>query len=345
MKPRLFETIAAMGHEQLLFCHDPSAGFRGLIAIHSTRLGPALGGTRFWTYDSEEQAIVDVLRLSLGMTYKCAMAGIPFGGGKAVIIGDNKTATREKIFRALGRFVEGLSGRFITAEDVGTGPADMEYVRLETTHVAGLAGRSGDPSPWTALGVFRGLQAAAKYRCNSDDLTNKTVAIQGCGNVGYHLAKELHKAGAKLIVTDIHVERVKRVMSEFDARTVQPEAIYGVQADIFAPCALGGILNDHTIPHLNVEIVAGAANNQLLETRHADALKERQITYVPDYVANAGGVINGCRELLGWDPARSSNKIQEIYDTTLSILEMAKAEGISTHQAADRLAERRLQIG
>ncbi|MGH7495011.1 MAG: Glu/Leu/Phe/Val dehydrogenase dimerization domain-containing protein [bacterium] len=338
----LNETIAAMGHEQLVFCHDAAATFHGLIAIHSTKLGPAVGGTRFWSYLNEEQAIVDALRLSRGMTYKNALAGLPFGGGKAVIMADPSTAPRERIFRTLGRFVERLGGRFITAEDVGTNPADMAYVRLETSYVAGLAGRSGDPSPWTALGVFRAIQAAAKHRWRSENLAGKIVALQGCGNVGYQLARELHQAGARLLVTDTQAQRVQVTVHDFGAQAVAPDEIYRVAADIFAPCALGGVLNDQTIPQLQAQIVAGAANNQLLEPRHGERLKERDVTYVPDYVANAGGVINGCREMLGWESAQALQRINAIHETTLAVLQMAAAEDLATNQAADRLAERRL---
>src|SRR5688572_6979078 len=246
----LFDTIAKMGHEQVVMCHDPSCGYRGIIAIHSTTLGPALGGTRFWQYASSEEAIVDALRLARGMTYKNAVAGLNLGGGKSVIIGDNKTTRRELIFRAHGRFVESLGGRYMTAEDVGTSTHDMDFVHMETNHVAGLAGRSGDPSPVTAHGVFRSIQASAKYRWGTDDLSGKTVTIQGCGHVGYYLAKELNDAGAKLIVTDIDAERVRRVVDEFGARAVPLDDIYAAEADIFAPCALGGIINDVTLPQL-----------------------------------------------------------------------------------------------
>ncbi len=252
-----------MGHEQLVICSEPSAGYRGIIAIHSTALGPALGGTRFWSYASDEEAIIDALRLARGMTYKNAVAGLNLGGGKSVIIGDNKTRNREMVFRAHGRFVEGLGGRYVTAEDVGTSTSDMDFVHMETEYVTGLAGRSGDPSPVTAHGVFRAIQASAKVRWGRDSLEGKTVALQGCGHVGYFLAKELHGAGAKLIVTDIDGERVNRVVNEFKAKPVASNEIYGVRADIFAPCALGAVINDKTIPVLKCEIVAGAANNQL----------------------------------------------------------------------------------
>jgi leucine dehydrogenase len=339
---KLFDTIADMGHEQLVLCQDTASGYRGIIAIHSTVLGPALGGTRFWNYASDDEAIVDALRLARGMTYKNAVAGLNLGGGKSVIIGNNKTTDREMIFRAHGRFVESLGGRYITAEDVGTSTADMDYVHMETDYVSGLAGRSGDPSPVTAHGVFRAIQASAKERWGSDDLSNKTVAIQGCGHVGYYLAKELHEAGATLVVTDIDAERVKRVAAEFNARAVGSDEIYGVKADVFAPCALGAIINDKTIPQLRVEIVAGAANNQLLEERHGIELDSRDIMYAPDYVANAGGVINVYSELAGWTSARSFRKADEIYDTIRRVYEIARNEKIPTYLAADRLAEQRI---
>jgi len=340
---KLFDTVAEMGHEQLVLCQDTASGYRGIIAVHSTVLGPALGGTRFWSYASDEEAIVDALRLARGMTYKNAVAGLNLGGGKSVIIGDNKTAFREMIFRAHGRFVESLGGRYITAEDVGTSTADMDYVHMETDYVSGLAGRSGDPSPVTAHGVFRAIQASAKECWGTDDLSTRTVALQGCGHVGYYLAKELHEAGAKLVVTDIDADRVKRVVNEFGARGVAADEIYSATADIFAPCALGAIINDKTIPQLKVEIVAGAANNQLLEERHGDALERRNIIYAPDYVANAGGVINVYSELAGWTSARSFRKADEIYETVRKVFEIAKEEKVPTYLAADRLAEQRIR--
>jgi leucine dehydrogenase len=340
---KFFDTIAEMGHEQVVLCHDPSAGYRGIIAIHSTTLGPALGGTRFWNYTTDEEAFVDALRLARGMTYKNAVAGLNLGGGKAVLIGDNRTANREMIFRAHGRFVESLGGRYITAEDVGTSTADMDFVHMETDYVTGLAGRSGDPSPVTAHGVFRAIQASAKQCWGADDLHGKTVSVQGCGHVGYYLAKELHEAGAKLVITDIDAERVKRVVSEFGAKAVAPDDIYCAEAHIFAPCALGAIINDKTIPQLRVEIVAGAANNQLQDDRHGDELYRRGILYAPDYVANAGGVINVYSELAGWSSARAFRKADEIYEAVLRVFSIAKEDGIPTHEAADRLAEQRIR--
>ena len=338
----LFKTVREMGHELVAISTDKASGYCGIIAIHDTRLGPALGGTRFWNYGSETEAMTDALRLSRGMTYKSAVAGLNLGGGKSVILGDNKTKNREAIFRAHGRFVESLCGRYITAEDVGTSPSDMDYVHMETDHVAGLASKSGDPSPVTAHGVFRAIEASAKYRWGASGLHNRTVSLQGCGHVGRFLAKELHAAGARLVVSDIDKEKVRQVVSETGARVVAPEDIYSVDAEIFAPCALGGIINDDTLPQLKVEIVAGGANNQLLEERHGDALEARGILYAPDYVANAGGVINVYSELAGWDLERAFKKADEIFDTVLGVFELAKTEGIPTYRAADRVAERRL---
>lgn len=342
-RPEIFDRLAQMGHEQVALCSDQAAGYRGIIAIHSTVLGPALGGTRFWSYPSDEDAIEDALRLARGMTYKNAVAGLNLGGGKAVIIGDNKTRQREMIFRAHGRFVESLGGRYVTAEDVGTSTSDMDFVHMETDYVAGLSDRSGDPSPVTARGVFRAIQAAAKWRWGSDDLSGKRILVQGCGHVGCNLAKELTAVGAQITVTDMDTERVRYVVEEFGATAVKPDEIFAQQADIFAPCALGGIINDETIPQLKVEIVAGAANNQLLEERHGDQLEERGILYAPDYVANAGGVINVYSELAGWDAQRSLRKADEIYDTILGVFAIAKADKVPTYVAADRLAEKRVK--
>jgi leucine dehydrogenase len=339
----IIEKVTNTDHERVLFARDAESDYRGIIAIHSTALGPAVGGTRFWNYATEEEALTDALRLSRGMTYKTALLGLPFGGGKSIIIGDNKTPDREALFRAHGRFVDTLRGRYITAEDVGTSPADMEIVRLETRHVAGLSGLSGDPSPYTARGVFRAMQAATKFLWNTDDLAGVTVAVQGCGHVGYHLAKMLHTTGAKLVVTDVDDRSVTRVREEFDAEIVQPNEIFSVRADIFAPCALGGVINDETIPELKAQIIAGAANNQLLDERHGEMLGERNILYAPDYVANAGGVLNGCVELLGWNSELASRKVDEIYDTIWTIFEAARAQAIAPNHAADRLAEERLR--
>jgi leucine dehydrogenase len=338
----LFDTLAEMGHEEVVMCSDPSVGYRGILAVHSTTLGPALGGTRFWHYASDEEAITDALRLSRGMTYKNAVAGLPLGGGKSIIIGDNKTRDREKIFRAHGRFVESLGGRYITAEDVGTSTSDMDFVHMETSHVAGLAEKSGDPSPVTAHGVFRAVQASAHQVWGSNSLKGKTVSIQGCGHVGRYLADELHEAGAKLIVSDIDSAKAARVAKVTGAKIVEGDAIFEADADIFSPCALGGIINDATIPKLKVKIVAGGANNQLLEERHGDELARRGILYTPDYVANAGGVINVYGEVAGWDAQRALDKADDIYDTVLKVFDIAESQHIPTYEAADRLAEQRL---
>lgn len=335
----ILEKTTNSEHEKVFLGREPESGYRGIIAIHSTARGPAVGGTRIWNYANEDDALTDALRLSRGMTYKNALAALPLGGGKAVIIGDNKILDREAIFSAHGRFVEALGGDFTTAEDVGTSPSDMEIVRRETSHVAGLLSGTGDPSPYTARGVFRAMEAAAKHFWKSDKLSGVTVALQGCGNVGYNLAKNLHAAGAKLIVSDVDTQKTRRLVEEFGAAVVESEQILDVRADIFAPCALGAVINDQSIPQLHSQIVAGAANNQLLEDRHGDMLKERGILYVPDYAANSGGVFSGCVELLGWKPEHVAKKVDEIYNTVLSILELASAEDISTNQAADRIAE------
>ena len=339
----IFELMREQGHEQVVFCHEPSCGYKGIIAIHDTTLGPALGGTRFWNYHSEDEAIVDALRLAKGMTYKAAVAGLNLGGGKSVMIGDPKTTRREMLFRAHGRFVQSLGGRYITAEDVGTSVSDMDYTAMETEHVTGVTGGSGDPSPVTAYGVYRGMKAAAREKFGSDDLRGKRVTLQGCGHVGYYLAKHLAGEGAQLIVTDIDPEKVQRIVREFDAEAVAPDAIYAVAADIYAPSALGATINDQTIPQLKVKVVAGAANNVLAEPRHGDELHRRGILYAPDYVVNAGGLINVYGEIQGWTAEQAMRKAGGIYDTLGHIFELAREEGIPTYQAANHVAEARIE--
>jgi leucine dehydrogenase len=338
----LFELLGQYGHEQVSFASDAASGYRGIVAIHNTVLGPALGGTRFWHYADAAEALRDVLRLSRAMTYKAAVAGLDLGGGKSVIIGDPETADREAVFLAHGRHVEYLGGRYITAEDVGTSPADMAIIRRVTAHVVGLPGKSGDPSPVTAFGVYRGMKACARFRWGRDDLSGKTVAVQGVGHVGYSLCRYLHAEGARLVVTDVAAEKVERAVREFGARAVEPEAIYDVPADIFAPCALGGCINAATVHRLRVEIVAGGANNQLAEERFGDELEARGITYAPDYAINAGGLISVNAELRGWSAEQAHAKAERIYDTILHVLAIAREEGIPSYRAADRLAERRL---
>ena len=338
----LFELISQHAHEQVVFCHAPSCGYKGIIAIHNTVLGPALGGTRFWNYATDHEGFVDALRLSRGMTYKAAVAGLNLGGGKSVIIGDPKTTRREEIFRAHGRFVETLKGRYITAEDVNTSPDDMEYVAMETQHVTGLPGTSGDPSPVTAYGVYQGIKAACRHRYGSDDLSNRTVTVQGVGHVGYYLCQYLSADGARLVVTDIDQAKIAKVVHDFGATAVGADEIYAVKADVYAPSALGATINDQTLQVLQVDIVAGAANNVLAEERHGDELHRRGILYAPDYVINAGGLINVCGELNGWASERSMRKAGDIYNTLLRLFELSAAEELPTYVAADRLAEQRI---
>ncbi len=339
----VFKSMGKYGHEQLLFTREDSVGYYGIIAIHDTTLGPALGGCRFWEYESEEEALVDVLRLSLGMTYKAAVAGLNLGGGKSVIIGDPETKRREMIFRAHGRAVETLKGRYITAEDVGTSVEDMDYVHMETDNVVGIAGRSGDPSPVTAYGTYRGMKACALELHGDDSLKGKAVTIQGVGHVGYYLCENLAAEGAKLFVTDIHQGKVERCVEDFGAEAVGSDEIYDVDAEIFAPCALGAIVNSETIPRLNVKIIAGAANNQLATKEDAKAVQDRGILYAPDYVINAGGLINVYSELADWSTERSKRKAGEIYQTLLEVFELAREEKLTTAEAADRIAQRRIE--
>lgn len=338
------ETIDVKGYERVMAWNDPMTGYRGIIAIHSTRLGPAIGGTRFWMYTSFEEALADVLRLARGMTYKNAAAGLPFGGGKAVIIGDARQIDRAAWFRAHGRFVESFQGRFITGEDVGTSPADMEIAAQETRFVAGFAGRGGDPSPWTARGVLRGIQASARQRWGSDDLRGRTVAIQGCGNVGFALALLLKEAGTRLVVTDVDASRAAACARDCEAVAVAPEDICDTAADVFAPCALGGILNEQTIPRLQVAIIAGAANNQLRNEAAAQAIEARGILYAPDFILNAGGIISGGSHLLGESPAQLEKRIAGIYDTLLAVYDLAAREKTATAAAAEAFAEQRLGV-
>lgn len=343
---KIFDYMQKYDYEQLVFCQDEASGLKAIIAIHDTTLGPALGGCRMWTYATEENAIEDALRLARGMTYKNAAAGLNLGGGKTVIIGNPRTDKSEALFRALGRFVQSLNGRYITAEDVGTTVHDMDLIHQETKFVTGVSesyGSSGNPSPMTALGVFRGLQATAKVAFGTDSLEGKAVAVQGVGNVGYYLSKHLHEAGAKLIVTDINEDNLNRVTNEFGAQVVAPSDIFGVECDIFAPCALGAIINDDTIPQLKCKVVAGSANNQLKEDRHGDKLQELGILYAPDYVINAGGVINVADELEGYNADRARKKVENIYNILLNVYEIARTEGIPTYKAADRLAEQRIE--
>nr|WP_295972347.1 branched-chain amino acid dehydrogenase [uncultured Bacillus sp.] len=342
----LFPYLETYEYEQLLFCHDSTSGLKAIIAVHDTTLGPALGGTRMWTYESEEAAIEDALRLARGMTYKNAAAGLNLGGGKTVIIGDPQKDKSEALFRAFGRFIQGLNGRFITAEDVGTTVADMDIIHEETDYVTGISpefGSSGNPSPVTAYGVYRGMKAAVKEAFGTDNLEGRTVAVQGVGNVAYVLCRYLHKEGVRLIVTDIKKSAVQRAVAEFGAVAVEPDEIYDVTCDIFAPCAMGAVINDDTIPRLKAKVIAGSANNQLKDTKHGTIIHEMGMVYAPDYVINAGGVINVADELYGYNRERAMRKVEMIYDNMAKVFEISKQDGLPASIAADRMAEERIE--
>ncbi|GIO21853.1 Glu/Leu/Phe/Val dehydrogenase [Oceanobacillus sp. J11TS1] len=342
----IFSYLEKYDYEQLLFCQDKHSGLKAVIAIHDTTLGPALGGTRMWTYNSEADAIEDALRLAKGMTYKNAAAGLDLGGGKTVIIGDPKKDKNPEMFRAFGRFIQGLNGRYITAEDVGTSEFDMDQIALETDYVTGVSsysGTSGNPSPVTALGIYQGMKATAKEAFGSESLEGKVIAVQGVGNVAYHLCKLLHDEGAELVVTDINKDAVKRAQVDFNAKAVDPDDIYDVDCDIYAPCALGATINDQTIPRLKAKVVAGSANNQLKNAEHGDILHEKGILYAPDYVINAGGVINVADELIGYNRERAIQNVQRIYKNLEQVFEISNRDQIPTYIAADRLAEERIQ--
>lgn len=341
-----FELISKHGdHEQVVFCHDKNVGLKAIIAIHNTSLGPALGGTRMWNYKNEDEALVDVLRLSKGMSYKAAAAGLNLGGGKAVIIGDSKTQKTEGLFRAFGQFVNSLNGKYITAEDVGTCEKDMEYIFMETPWVTGIPkdfGGSGDPSPYTAHGVLMGIKAAAKEKLGTDELKGMRVAVQGLGNVGSNLVKYLVEEGAKVTVADIDEARVKQHKDKYGVEVSSPEQILFTECEILAPCALGAVVNDNTITKLKCKAVSGGANNQLAEPRHGDQLRELGILYAPDYVVNAGGLMNVFVELEGYSPERAFEKTRKVYDNVMNVFKIAKRDNIGTHTAADRLAEERM---
>lgn len=343
---KIFEYMCKYGYEQLVFSHDKTTGLKAIIAIHDTTLGPALGGTRIWNYETEAAAIEDVLRLARGMTYKAAAAGLNLGGGKAVIIGDAAKDKSEELWRAFGRFVQSLNGRYITAEDMGTTVRDMDFVRLETDYVTGVSvsrGGSGNPSPKTAFGVYRGMLATAKEVWGKGDLEGRIIAVQGVGNVGYYLCEYLRGAGANLVVCDLNQDALDRVASEFGAQIVAPDEIYDVECDIFAPCALGAVVNDNTIPRLKCKAVVGSANNILAEDRHGDVLHEKGITYAPDYVVNAGGLMNVADELMGYNEDRAMEKVATIYDNIARVYEIASRDSIPTYKAADRMAEERIE--
>ena len=346
----VFESIEKTGdHEQIVYCYDKDAGLKAIIAIHNTALGPALGGTRMWPYKNEQEALVDVLRLSRGMTYKAAAAGLNLGGGKAVIIGDPKKDKSEALFRAFGQFINSLNGRYITAEDVGTTVTDMGHVFAETSWVTGISpalGGSGDPSPLTARGVLHAVKASCFEKFGSDNLKGKTVALQGLGKVGYYLAEYLNEEGASLIVADIDPAQCQKAEAELGAKVVSTDEILWQNCDVLAPCAMGAIINDESIHKLNCQVIAGAANNMLKEQRHGDILHEKGILYAPDYVANAGGLMNVFVELEGYSRERALERTEGIYNNLLEIYKIARELGVPTYKAADEMAERRLaQIG
>ena len=343
----IFEVIEKYGeHEQIVFCRNKEANLRAIIAIHSTALGPALGGTRMWNYSCEEDALIDALRLSKGMTYKAAALGLNIGGGKGVIIGDSKTMKSEALFRAFGQYVNSLGGRYITAEDVGICVEDMEYMSMETPWVTGMAeelGGSGDPSLHTASGVLFGIKAAIKSKYNTESVEGMTIAIQGLGHVGADLAFRLHKSGAKLIVTDIDASQVKKVAQKTGAQVVDPQEILFVECDVLAPCALGSILNEKTIPKLKTKVVAGAANNQLACEEDGQLLYDRGILYAPDYVINAGGLISCTVEFEGYSAEKSKIYLKKIYNNLLHIFQISREQQIACNFAANQVAEDRIK--
>ncbi|MCB0504642.1 MAG: Glu/Leu/Phe/Val dehydrogenase [Cyclobacteriaceae bacterium] len=344
----LFEQVSTMGHEQVVFCNDEATGLKAIIGIHNTVLGPALGGTRMWNYASEQEALTDVLRLSRGMTYKAAISGLNLGGGKAVIIGDAEKIKNEALMRRFGRFVDSLGGRYITAEDVNMKTKDMEYVHMETDYVTGIPesmGGSGDPSPVTAYGVYMGVKASAKKVFGSDSLAGKKIAVQGVGQVGMYLTEHLTKEGAQVYITDINENKLKNVAAKTGATVVGMDNIYDLDVDIYSPCALGATINDETIKRLKAKVIAGGANNQLKdEKRHGYMLLDYGITYAPDFLINAGGLINVGSEYYGnYSRERSMAQTEGIYDTCMKIYNLADSDGISTQEAAIKIAEQRIE--
>jgi len=335
------------GHEHIAFGHDPETGLRAIIAIHNSNLGPGVGGCRMWPYADDTAALRDALRLSRGMTYKSALAGLPFGGGKSVIIGDAKTGKTPALMRAMGRFVDSLGGRYVAAEDIGMTVADMDEMATVTDHVTGTSATSGNPSPYTAYGVLRGIEAAIEHKLpHNDGLAGVQVAIQGLGAVGFDLARRLHEKGARLHVADINADAVQRAVDIFGATPVDARDIHATQAEVFAPCALGAVINDATIDELGAQIVAGSANNQLAEDRHGAALASRGILYAPDYVINAGGIIeiaHGKSFGGDHDDTKIFAHLDRIHDTLAEIFERAGNENAATNIIADRMAEERFQ--
>ena len=342
MSAFIFNELNFDDHEQVVFVSEPKSGLKGIIAVHNTHLGPAMGGCRMWNYANEAQAVNDVLRLSRGMTYKNAVVGLPIGGGKSVIIGNPNTDKTPALFEALGEALERLGGRYITAEDVGTSPRDMAHVATKTSYVTGL-GDNGDPSPYTALGCFVGAQAAVKHHLKRDSMEGLTVALQGLGHVGYDYARRLHAAGARLVVADIDPATLKRAHEEFGAQIVSTDAIYDAQVDIYAPCALGATLNPETLARLRAKIVAGAANNQLATAGMGELLRQKGVLYAPDFVINAGGIIKACYEYLNRPASDVEAHVREISATLTEVFARADRKGLPTSVVADEVAEARFK--
>lgn len=335
-----------MDHEQVVFCNDKASGLKAIIAVHNTVLGPSLGGTRMWPYQNEAEALKDVLRLSRGMTYKSAISGLNLGGGKAVIIGDPRKNKSEAMMRRFGQFVDGLAGKYITAEDVGISTRDIEFVAEETDHVAGLPESrdgGGDPSPVTAYGVYMGMKAAVKTAYGTDSLEGKRVLVQGVGSVGFHLVKYLIEEGAHVAIADIYEDRIEAVVKEFKVEVIDVKDVYTYQMDVYAPCAMGATLNDESLEKLTCKVIAGAANNQLEdENRHADLLIDKNIVYAPDFLINAGGIINCYSEVIGYNKEDAYRKTANIYDVTLAVLKTAQSENVASNKVALRMAQDRI---
>lgn len=334
----LFEHEEFDHHEQVVFCHDPDSGLNAIIAVHDTTMGPSLGGTRMWNYASSAEALTDVLRLSKGMTYKSALAGLPLGGGKAVIIGDAKKDKSDVLFKSYGRFIDGLGGKYITAEDVNIRTHDIDVIATQTRYVAGTGSKAGDPSPHTAYGVYLGVKAAAKHGLGAQDLKGVRIAVQGMGSVGFGLAEYCAKEGAILYVTDVNEESVQKAVQQLGAIAVGIDEIYDQDVDIYAPCALGATVNDDTLARLKAKVIAGSANNQLATAKHETIVHEQGILYAPDYVINAGGVIHVCEEAAGFTHEETSARVRNIYNTLDKIFTRSKEENRPTSQIADELA-------
>lgn len=342
----ILDQLSSLGHKKVVFCNDPDTGLKAIIAVHDTTLGPALGGTRMWSYATEAEALEDVLRLSRGMTYKAAITGLNLGGGTAVIIGDSRKGKSEAMMRSYGRFIKNLNGEFITAEDVGTTMRDMEYIRMETSHVTGVPesiGGAGDPSPVSAKGVYLGIKACVKEVFGTDVLAGRSVVVQGIGSVGEHLVELLRNDNVEVFVSDINEERLQYVAKKYKAKAVEADRVFGLDVDIYAPCALGATVNDSTIPKMKFAIIAGSANNQLAnEQIHGQLLLEKNILFAPDYLINAGGLINCYSELTGYGKKRTMQLTENIYEATRNVIKLSKAENIPTIRAANRIAEQRI---